>query len=144
MTTTPTPRPGAKAAVRLAALVVASLVAGLAACDILGVGSDTATLEIDSSDGSAVLVITSLDFRVIVDRSGRETFDLEDADTAWVEPFYKQDYDLNETGRFYARAAEAEDTTAVVSMRVLIDGDESFAREAILTGKGSQYYFLGQ
>lgn len=124
--------------------LVAMLLLGLAACGLLEPDGNTATLEIDTSDGSSVRVITALDFRVAVDQDGRETFDLRDADTTWVEPLYRRSFDIAETGRFYARAVEAEDSTAVVSMRVLIDGDQSFFREAILTGRGTQYYYAGR
>lgn len=122
-------------------LVAIALLAATAGCGITDLGHDAVTVEIDSSDGSAVRVITSYDFVIGYDEDGREVFYLGDADTTWVEPFFSQDYDLNQTGRFYVRAAEAEDSAAVVSLRALVDGDETFFRETVLSGEGIQFYY---
>lgn len=122
-------------------LILGVLLAPIAACGITDPGHDTVSLEVDSDDGSAVRLITSYDFVVALDEDGLEIFYLNEADTTWVEPVFRHDYDLNATGRFYARAVEAEDTLAVVSLRALVDGDESFYRQSVLTGNGIQYYY---
>jgi hypothetical protein len=122
-------------------LILGVLLAPIAACGITDPGHDTLSLEVDSNDGSAIRLITSYDFVVGLDEDGLEIFFLNEADTTWVEPVFRHDYDLNATGRFYARAVEAEDTMAVVSFRALVDGDESFYRESVLTGNGIQYYY---
>jgi hypothetical protein len=113
----------------------------LAACDPFDVGHDTVRIEVDTDDGSAVRLITSHQFRVGLNEENVEIFDLITADTAWVTVPYGEDFDLGSSGRFYARAAEAENPAAVVTMRALVDGDETFFQESVLTGEGTQFYY---
>jgi hypothetical protein len=124
------------------ALLAAAALAALGACDLFDVGKDTLTLEVGSDGNSPVRLITSFEFVVYVDEEGQFRFILDSADTAWVQVPYTEDFDLNETGRFYARAAEAEDSTAAVSVRVLVDGEETFFEETVLVGEGTRYYFI--
>ncbi len=128
-----TRRPGSLAVVTAALL--------LAACNPLDLGHNTVTLEVDSEDGSAVRLITSYDFSIYYEQTGQEQFVLSDADTTWVDTPFSHDYELSRTGRFYARAMEAENPQASVSLRALVDGNEIFFRDVVLTGDGTQFYY---
>ncbi len=126
---------------RLGSVGVAIAALLLPACNPLDLGHDTVTLEVDSEDGSAVRLITSYDFTVYFEQAGQEQFLLHEADTTWVDTPFTGDYDLSDTGRFYARAIEAENPETSVSMRALVDGDEVFFRDVVLTGDGTQFYY---
>ena len=131
----PLRRSGAFAALGIAALVVGCL-------DPIGPKHDTLTVELDSSDGSQVRLITSNDFSRALDADQQEVFLLRDADTVWVDVPFEQDYDLNETGRFYVRAAELTNPEATVTMRVRLDGEVTFQRvDSPLTGTGLQFFY---
>lgn len=129
----------------------AAIVAGLAAvvaggCDFFTDPPDNIVeLEVDSSDGSQVLLITSQNFTVGTNQDGLQLFNLHDADTAWVATPHQGTFRVAASGAgiggFYAQAASSENPDATVSMRVVIDGDEAYFDEKVLSGEGLQFYY---
>lgn len=120
---------------------------GLAGCDLLipDPEQNTVTVEIDASEGSQVLHIVSQDFTVAVDQDGQEFFNLLESDTTWVTTPFEGSYVVEPSdagiGGFYSQAAASENPEATVSMRVLVDGEESYYDETVLTGDGLRFYF---
>ena len=110
-------------------------------CDSVGPAPRTLTLQVESVGDSPVRLITSSDFTVQRTPAGEPEFDFDQADTTWVDSPFADDFDLRATGMFYARAAEVEEPDAVVTMRALLDGTETYFHEGVLTGPGPQYYF---
>jgi hypothetical protein len=123
-----------------------SLLAGLvlSGCRLFTTpGHDTARIEIESATSSSVRLITASEFIVSIDDEGREVFHLFEADTAWVQLPFSAEYDLRPTNMFYARAAEADDPSDIVSLRAFVDGTERFFHQAALVGAGIQFYYVG-
>jgi hypothetical protein len=44
-------------------------------------------------------------------------------------------------GGFFAQAAASENPDAMVSMRVVVDGDEVYSDAKVLTGEGLRFYY---
>lgn len=133
---------------RLCRSVVAAavLAGGLAACDLFtSPPNNTVDLEVDSSDGSQVLVITSQRFTVGVTQDGLQLFNLLESDTTWVTTPYQRTFTVSGSdagiGGFYAQAAASENPDAVVSMRVTVDGKEAYNDQKVLTGDGLRFYY---
>jgi hypothetical protein len=106
-------------------------------------GHDTLTLELDADTPTTVRTITSNNFVFTFDQDGNEVFHLFQSDSAWVELPHRAEFDLRQAGMYYIRVAEAEDPDAVVHMRVLLDGRQSYEIAAPIEGVGLQYYYLG-
>jgi hypothetical protein len=102
-------------------------------------------VEVDSSDGSQVLVITSQLFTVATDQDGVQIFNLHDGDTTWVATPYKDTFTVKPSGSgiggFYIQAAASENPDATVSMRVNVDGKQAYSDQAVLTGNGLRFYY---
>jgi hypothetical protein len=127
-------------------VVTLTLAGGFAACDVFTSPADNViNLEVDSSDGSQVLVITSQRFTVGVTQDGLQLFNLLESDTAWVDTPYQKTFKVSGSdagiGGFYAQAAASENPDAVVSMRVVLDGKEAYSDQTVLTGDGLRYYY---
>lgn len=127
-----------------AVAAVATVLAG--GCDFFSDPPDNIVeLEVESSDGSQVLLITSQLFTVATDQDGLQMFNLHEADTTWVATPHQGTFRVAASGAgiggFYAQAAASENPDATVSMRVVIDGDEAYFDEKVLTGEGLQFYY---
>ena len=133
--------------VPLLRIAAATALIATAGCDLLAIDSDhtEVIVEIDSGDGSQVLIITSQLFTVWIDENGREDVTLHQVDSIWVTPFFQGTYDVNaaeeDVTGFFVRAAEAQNPETPVSMRVLVDGEESYSDTKVLTGSGLRFYF---
>lgn len=115
----------------------------LAGCDpVSPERPETVTIQIDSDPSTSVRLITSDDFTVAQDAGGAPLFQLEEADTTWVDVPYSQRFDLQASGLFYARAAEADDPEAMIAMRAVVDGAEVYSHQGVLEGEGPQYYYV--
>jgi hypothetical protein len=127
-----------------AALIALLAAGGLAGCDFFTEpGNDTATVEIESDRPTSIRLITSNNFVVTLDDEGHHVFHLFQGDTTWVQLPFTRDYDLRATAMFYVRAAESEDSAAIVSLRALVDGHQRFTHTAALEGAGIQFYYVG-
>lgn len=124
----------------LAALALVAL--ALSGCRLFtSPGHDTLTVEVESDVPTSVLFIASDNFLVGFDQDGVQHFQLVRADTAWIELPFTADYDLRATGMYYVRVAASEDPDAEISLRALVDGQESWASTSTIEGIGMQYYY---
>jgi hypothetical protein len=125
-------------------LALAAAVLVLAGCRIFtSPGHDTLTLQLDADVSTSVRVITSNSFSIMLEEDGSESFLLLQADTAWVQVPFTQDYDLRQRARLYVRVAEAEQPDALITMRILLDGRSSYTDTNTIQGVGIQYYYVG-
>ena len=99
-------------------------------CDgLFGDGGDpeNARLIMEVDPGVSVTLITSTDFEVVVDEDGGGSqVELQSADTTSVTGTFDRTYSLGSGLRFYAQATGTGD--GVFSVRILIDGEESYSR----------------
>ncbi len=119
------PRPA-----RLIPPVLGSLLAllVLSACDILGADNEIpreARVLVSGSASNELLVVTSNNFSHVPDAGGNPVVVLQNSDTVYIDPAAVHDeiYDIAPANAFYAELTNPDTTTAIVTMRVWVDGD---------------------
>ena len=112
-------------------------------CDgLFGDGGDpeNARLIMDVDPGVSVTLITSTDFEVVVSEEGGDSYVLlQSADTTSVTGTFDRTYSLGSGLRFYAKATGTGD--GVFSVRILIDGKESYSRVQEAGGNPIEYTY---
>lgn len=132
-----------------AGAILSLVVLVIAALGCLGPSEpETARAEITSENGGPVAVITSTDFAL----QGSESDDdvtLEEADTAMVGLPFENQYEMEQTGRFFIRVSppdaengeDGDPEPLTVSMRVFIDGQLEFDSSSDLRERELQFVF---
>jgi hypothetical protein len=132
-------------ALQLGPVFLGLLLLSLAAtsCEgLFGDGGDpeNARLIMDVDPGVSVTLITSTDFVVAVSEDGGDSqVELWVADTTSVAGTFDRTYSLGSGLRFYARATGTGD--GVFSVRILIDGEESYSRVQEADGTPISYTY---
>ncbi|TVP75689.1 MAG: hypothetical protein EA352_07620 [Gemmatimonadales bacterium] len=103
---------------------------------------DTARISVEATELEGTLdVVLSDDW---VDLGTVEGVELFSADTVAVSPPWEETVDLRDSDRFLVRVLPPGDHVPTASLRVELDGRESFFREQVLDEGAIQYQVLLQ